>query len=182
MEEYFDPTLVIDMPAKRAMNPNGTFYITEPLQIKLIHSLVSVSKWEARHLQSFIGPRKKTPEQLSDYIRCMSLSPLSDEDLIRLGSKEIAIISAYIDHNGCCTFHYQDENNPKGSGKSTKMFSTEMIREEMYYYGIPVEAERWHFGRLISQIQVCKKREKDRMGGGKTGSKGSNSMKRNGMR
>ena len=55
-------------------------FVTYPGKIlSLEHSLISVSKWEAKWHKPFLSKEEKTTEQTIDYIRCMSLTPITDE-------------------------------------------------------------------------------------------------------
>jgi hypothetical protein len=150
------------------MAPNGNFYFTEPKTIKLAHSLLSIAKWEARQepKRAFLGPHKKTQEQLADYILCMAITPMDDEALELLTEENMADIEAYMSDNACATYHY-DEKTPGKAGAAPAFQSVEVLREQIYYYGLPESCEKWHLNRLVSQLRTCAKYEAERMGGGK---------------
>ena len=59
---------------------NEFLYFPE-VTLELEHSLVSISKWEAKWHIPYITPdnKPKTPEQSIDYIRCMTLNEVPDE-------------------------------------------------------------------------------------------------------
>ena len=42
----------------------------------LEHSLISISKWEAKWHKSYLNTKNKTREQNLDYIRCMVIGPI----------------------------------------------------------------------------------------------------------
>lgn len=64
---------------------SNRFVETDSTVLDLEHSLVSISKWEAKYQIAFLSDTKKTTEQILDYIRFMSLSgDISDDVLDRL--------------------------------------------------------------------------------------------------
>ena len=56
-------------------NGSGRFIQVKDQTLKLEHSLVSLSKWEARWHKAFLTREPKTTEESVDYIRCMILNP-----------------------------------------------------------------------------------------------------------
>ena len=48
------------------------FVSTKEQTLQLEHSLVSLSKWEAKWCKSFLYTKDKTFEETLDYIRCMT--------------------------------------------------------------------------------------------------------------
>ena len=51
----------------------GEFVTLKPVTLKLEHSLISISKWEAKWHKPFSNS-EKTAEEMRDYIRCMTLN------------------------------------------------------------------------------------------------------------
>ena len=54
---------------------NNRFIITKVQSLRLEHSLVSLSKWEAKWRKPYLSKKPKTTEEQIDYIRCMTLTP-----------------------------------------------------------------------------------------------------------
>lgn len=68
------------------------FFYLKPIVLKLEHSLISISKWEAKWHKPF-ADSQKTDAEMRDYIRCMTLngdlhpayySKLSKEDITKI--------------------------------------------------------------------------------------------------
>lgn len=119
-------------------------------KIQLEHSLISVSRWEAKWHEAFLTDKPKTREQMIDYIRCMSVSNVLDDDFYNnLPDNILLQINDYIENPmSATTIHEQDS------------FSRSIITSEIIYYwmielGIPFECQKWHLNRLMKLIRVC---------------------------
>ena len=67
----------------------GEFISVKPTKLQLEHSLVSVSKWEAKHHKSFLkNVQDLTPEELLSYIECMNMTQNVNPDVFRALSAE----------------------------------------------------------------------------------------------
>ena len=126
--------------------------VTKPQTLKLEHSLVSLSKWEARWHKPFLSREPKTTEESVDYIRCMTLTQNVSPDVYKAITPQILQeVNAYIDTSMTATTISKDRN-----GK----VSREIITAEIIYYwmicqGIPFECQKWHLSRLLTLINVC---------------------------
>ena len=80
---------------------NEKFIYSDPTEVKMEHSLVSIYKWESKYHVPFLGrEHEKTPEEFMEYIRFMILSKNADNDTIRriITSREhMEAIKAYMD-------------------------------------------------------------------------------------
>jgi len=118
----------------------------------LEHSLISISKWEAKwHLPFFDS--EKTNEQTLDYIRCMILNREIDEKsyyVNLLTADDIQKINTYINDPMTATVITDDGKR----GRNQKVTS-ELIYCWMIQFNIPAEFEKWHINRLIMLIRVC---------------------------
>lgn len=129
-------------------------FVTETRELLLEHSLVSLSKWEAKYEKPFIGNDSLTPEELADYIMFMNRGedPLDIHTLNKLGQDELSLISEYIESKQSATwFRSQDTN--QGIGER-QVITSEVIYYWMFSYRIPIECEQWHLNRLITLIRV----------------------------
>ena len=67
--------LTITLPGYELFNDETQEFITENERvIKLEHSLLSISEWESKWNKPFLSNIPKTPQEISDYVRCMTLT------------------------------------------------------------------------------------------------------------
>ena len=145
--------LTIVIPASEMFNEETQEFITtKPQTLKLEHSLLSLSKWESKWKKPFLANNDKTPEEMLDYIRCMTINSGVDPVLyLNLDVDSIKRINSYIDDTmTATTFH----DNKRG-GPNREQITSELIYYWMINFGIPFECEKWHLNRLLTLIQVC---------------------------
>lgn len=127
------------------------------IKLTLEHSLISISKWEEIYEKPFIGDRsekytKKTPEEIMEYIKCMTITPnISDDVYNRLTTENIEKILEYIGSARTATTitHWKKEN------KKPEIITAERLYAYMVALRIPVKFEKWFLNRLITLIEVC---------------------------
>ena len=120
--------------------------------LQLEHSLVSVSKWEARWNKVFLSKEEKTVEQTIDYIKCMTITQnVKDEVYNGLTADIITKINDYISAPMTATW-FSNENQ---SHKSNEKITSELIYYWMISLNIPFECQKWHLNRLLTLIKVC---------------------------
>lgn len=124
----------------------------------LEHSLISVSKWEAKWKVSwFKGMDNKTSDQLYSYIQCMVVKGNSDMSVIKRITKDIYNqIMDYVEDSMTATV-VQNEKKPGGNDQ---FITSELIYAWMVEYRIPPQYEKWHLARLITLINVLNERQK----------------------
>lgn len=125
---------------------------TKQQTLQLEHSLVSLSKWEAKWRKPFLSTRTKTTEEFIDYVRCMTLTQNVDPKVYQaLTPALIAEVSAYIDASMTAT------TLPRRSKQalSHETVTSELIYYWMVSYNIPFECQKWHLSRLLMLINVC---------------------------
>lgn len=134
----------------------GEFVSIKGQTIQLEHSLVSISKWESKWKIPFLdNKREKTPEQVIDYIRCMTITQNVDPRVYKaLTKKNLEEIEAYMSDSMTATWFSGDDKNQSKKKKS------EIITSELVYYWmtaaqIPFECQKWHFNRLLTLIRIC---------------------------
>lgn len=127
------------------------FITTEATVLQMEHSLVSISKWEAKWHKAFLGKKKKTDEELFDYIRCMTLTDgVSPDVYARLTEQNIQQINAYIDEPMTATkFPLQSEK------QSRETVTAELIYFWLISFNIPFECQHWHLNQLLALVKVC---------------------------
>lgn len=128
------------------------FIYTKGQTLQLEHSLVSISKWEAKWCKPFLSNDQKTYDETLDYIRCMTLTQNVDPKTYYLLSKEnIEDVNKYIEAPMTATTVPDNYNGPK----SRETITSELIYYWMISYQIPFECQKWHLNRLLTLIRVC---------------------------
>ena len=130
------------------------FKTIEPRTLRLEHSLLALSKWESKWCKPFLSPsktQKHTPEEMIDYIRCMSLDDIEPDVLLGLTQSDLDKISEYISLPMTATT-FRDDPNAK---PSREVITAEIIYYWMITLGIPFECQKWHLNRLMTLIKVC---------------------------
>ena len=144
--------LQITIPETEIFNEiTSEFIYVKQTNLRLEHSLLSISKWEENWGKSYIDTDKKTREETLDYIRCMTITPNVDPNVYRCITNPIMQqINQYIDRPMTAT----RLPKPKPSAKK-KIITSEEIYYQMFELGIPLEFEKRHLNRLLMQIRVC---------------------------
>lgn len=129
----------------------GEFFNTKEQTLQLEHSLVSLSKWESKWNKAFLTKEQKTPEQVLDYIRCMTITQNVDPNIYNaLTDENIEAINKYIEAPMTATSFYD-----KGLKKNNETVTSELIYYWMIALNVPMECQRWHLNRLLTLIRVC---------------------------
>ena len=144
--------LKIIIPAREIFNEKTQeFDLSKEYTIQLEHSLVSVSKWEARWNKPFLDKKPKTAEETIDYIVCMTITQnIPIEAYNNLTQDNIEKINKYIEAPMTATTF----SNNKGKN-SSEIVTSELIYYWMIALNIPMECQRWHLNRLLTLIRVC---------------------------
>lgn len=120
--------------------------------LRLEHSLLSLSKWEAEHSRPFLDPSEKTEKDMLEYIHAMCLEPVPMRVLSRMTTDDVRKISAYIEDarsGTTITTHAQT------TGNGPRYLTSELIYAYMSALEIPYSpSETWHLNRLITLIRT----------------------------
>jgi hypothetical protein len=124
-----------------------------PHTLQLEHSLVSISKWEAKWKKPFLLKETKTVEETIDYIKFMTISQNVDPNLYNLITPEqVSQVVSYIEDPMTAT----TINSRNQRGNSGKVITSEEIYYFMTVYDIPFDpCQKWHLNRLLMLIRVC---------------------------
>lgn len=124
----------------------------EKRTIYLEHSLVSISKWEAKWGVSFISKlNEQSNSQIADYIKCMTITQNVPDDLyLQLTADDINKINEYIGKPMTATTFSSSDN-----GKNRDIITSELIYYWMISHNIPMECQKWHLNRLLVLIRIC---------------------------
>lgn len=123
-------------------------------RIQIEHSLISLKKWEQTWHKPFLGDSEKTYDELSDYIRCMTLNHGVDPEVYYWIPKDV--MNKVIDYiKDPMTATWFKKNNLIGAQKTSR----EVITAEIIYYwmitlNVPVEFQKWHLNQLLTLIKV----------------------------
>ena len=146
--------LEIHVPEKEWWDETQEVFMKTPAAtLQLEHSLVSLSKWEAKWQKPFLSNDDKTSEETLDYIRCMTINRNVKPYVYKvLGSDNLKLITDYIASPQTATTITHRGNSPKGQ---KEIYTSEVIYYWMIMYGIPFECQKWHLNRLLTLIEVC---------------------------
>jgi hypothetical protein len=133
------------------------FESAETYYLQLEHSLVSLSKWEAKFKKPFLSRNERTAEESEFYIRhCMVSGKNPPEEIFqKLSQKNFDEIQSYInDDRSATTFRDQPGGGPR------QIITRAVIYGWMVHHRIPFETEHWHLKDLFDLIRVCNEQSK----------------------
>ena len=130
---------------------NNEFIQFKEQVLQLEHSLVSISKWEAKWHKPFLDGKEKTLEQVIDYVRCMTITQnVKPEVYTRLTEGNLKAINEYIENPMTATTFSDTRQTP-----NREIITSEIIYYWMVAFNIPFECQKWHLNRLLTLIRVC---------------------------
>ena len=132
---------------------NTNKFITTPdCKLTLEHSLISVAKWEAKWKIPYFQATERTREQDMDYIKCMVIGPVPDDQIIAsMGFDDMMQIRGYIEDPMTATVF----NEKRKNASKKRIMTAEVIYSRMFANSIPLDCQKWHLNRLLSLIRVC---------------------------
>lgn len=129
------------------------FVNTKGITLRLEHSLISISKWEAKYKRPFLSDGPKTLQETYDYISFMSLDRnVSMTELEGITEEDYKKILDYIYDPMTAT---KISQNAKNKPKSKHVLTSEEIYYDMTALNIPFECEKWHLNRLFTLIEIA---------------------------
>lgn len=130
---------------------NRRFINIKPQTITLEHSLVSISKWEAKWHVPFFSKSERTAEMTLDYIRAMTITQNVNPIVYQcLSSDDFKEINDYIEDPQTATTIKEMDNRP-----SREVITSELVYFWMVQWNIPFECQKWPFNRLLTLIRIC---------------------------
>lgn len=118
-------------------------------ELMLEHSLLSISKWEAKWKKPFLTHEKKTAEETIDYIRCMTLTQNIPADAyLAIPDEELKRIADYLNDPMTATTFSGTEP------PSRQIITSELLYYNMFAAGIPMECQKWHLNRLLVLLRI----------------------------
>ena len=134
---------------------NEKFVYVDEQDVRIEHSLVSISEWESKYHKSFIDT-EKTAEETLDYIQMMVIGKRPPiEVFYSLTREQIEEIGDYINNSMTATVINDEDAEKIKSAKADKFTSSEEIYSWMVALQIPFECQHWHINRLIILIKLA---------------------------
>ena len=145
--------LQITIPAVELFDENKNEFVTTKAQtLQLEHSLVSLHKWESKWCKPFLSKQDKSPEELLDYIKCMTITQNVDPNVyVFLTDDNLRQINSYIEAPMTATYFSEDKN----AKKNREIVTAELIYYWMFALNIPFECRKWHLNQLLTLVKVC---------------------------
>lgn len=145
--------LHITIPSREYWDESKQEFVTNKEQkLQLEHSLVSISKWEAKWHKAFMSTESRTFEETIDYIRCMTITQNVDPEVYSFITDEIInTVNEYIANPMTATW-FSEEKTGSRSGETV---TSELIYYWMIALNIPIKCEKWHLNRLLTLVRVC---------------------------
>lgn len=148
--------LKVTIPAVEGFDEENNRFvdIIPETTLQLEHSLLSLSKWEAKWKKPFLSQDSnngRTPEEILDYVKCMTLNPNVNQEVYKYIPNSVfnKIIEYIEDPMTATTFGKKDHSGGK------QIITNEIIYYWMITLNIPFECQKWHLNRLLTLIRVC---------------------------
>lgn len=120
------------------------------------HSLLSLSKWEAKNKKPFLTRGQLPSSDLLDYFQDMLLSPEDVTMVYRLSPSQMEELTRYINDPMSASVAPSDPDVKKNSND---VMTSEVIYYQMVALKIPFVAETWHINRLMMLIAITAHRQ-----------------------
>lgn len=145
--------LQIIVPASEQWDEkNNVFVSSKETVLQLEHSLISISKWEAKWQKPFLSNDTKSVEQILDYIKCMTINTNVDPVVYHcLTNENIEDVNKYIGSPMTATWFHEGQEGQR----NREIITSELIYYWMIALNIPFECQKWHLNRLLTLIRVC---------------------------
>ena len=129
----------------------------EPMDLKLEHSLYSISKWEAKYHKFYVNNDNKTIDETLDYFAMMVVGEeeIDKDYFLTLSEQDIMRIKAYIEDPMTATTISESKSKVQKGKIHGENISAELVYYYMTAFNIPFECQYWHFNKLITLIKVC---------------------------
>lgn len=144
--------LKIKVNLSELYNEEDQTFVEDSIDLELEHSLLSLSKWEAKYEKPFLGSKEHTSSEIMDYIKFMVLGdPVSDDIMMALSEQNVMDIYDYIGSKQTATW-FSEANTQHSTNHEA--VTSELIYYWMFSFQIPKECETWHLNRLLTLIRV----------------------------
>lgn len=154
--------LIIDIPSGEYYDEEKEEFVdVKGARLKLEHSLIAISKWEAKFHKAFLVKKEKTLYEMQYYVRCMTITQNVDPLVYNfLSDENYKKIAEYIeDPMSASTINRMDKKNNKPIMEDT--ITSELIYYWMVAAQIPFKCETWHLNRLLKLIEIYNVKNED---------------------
>lgn len=160
--------LKLIIPESDAWDPiKEEFVHTKGATLQLEHSLVSLSKWEAEHHKPLLTKEDRTPEEMIDYIRAMTITQNVNPAVYSgVTNENLKQVVDYISDSMTASWI---TNNEKPASVSKEVVTSELIYYWMIALNIPMDCQKWHLNRLFMLIRITNEKNKPSKNNGKAG-------------
>lgn len=125
----------------------------------LEHSLLSVSKWEAKYKKAFLsGKDDKTQDELLDYFTMMVVEGDPNSLLTNLDEDNLIAIGKYISEDRQTATFFSDDGK---QSTSKEIITAELIYYMMFSNQIDISCEHWNLNRLLVLLKVFSEKAKE---------------------
>lgn len=130
-------------------------FIFDEFELRMEHSLASLSKWEAKFEKVFLNTKEMTSEETIYYIQeCMTLSDDIPDGVFSKFSKEnFEAVREYINSKQSATWFNEQKQLPRGP-RTNQSISAAVIAGWMVALNIPYEMRYVHLNELFNTIRV----------------------------
>lgn len=144
--------LILKVKTFEGFNNETQKIVREFFELKLEHSLVSLSKWEQKHEKPFLTNEPKTIEETLSYLECMCLDEnVPSEVFLMVTDDDMTKINDYINKKMTATWF--NERGPNTPGREA--ITAELIYYWMVALQIDWQAQYWHLNTLMTLVKVC---------------------------
>lgn len=154
--------LQVTIPETELFNETTEEFVNiQETTITLVHSLLSIEKWEAKYHKPFLTQDEKTAEEFLDYIRFMTITKNVNPNVYYgLTPANLKQIKDYMEDDHTATWFREDEGDKKTKQKP-RTITAELIYCWMIELRMPIDIfQKWHIGRLIVLIRTCQEERK----------------------
>lgn len=127
---------------------------------QLEHSLLSLSKWEAKYKKPFLsGKDDKSQEELLDYFKMMVVEGNPDDLIKNLTSENLIEIGKYISEDKQTATWFSD--NDADNAPSREVITAEILYYVLFSNRIDKECENWNLNRLLTLFRIFSEKAKE---------------------
>lgn len=142
------------------------FYDVDGVELILEHSLKSIHEWEQKYHKPYLSQEKKTLEERSFYIQCMTLNldeVLNAFEYFYTNIPDIVFkeVDEYLNDPMTATKIGNRSDKEPSQFSEDKVLTAEVIYAYLVLLNIPFECASWNFNTLMTLIKVVSIKKSD---------------------